>query len=389
MSLTITKPFAGNIFSAQYPFLNQTYAESLEDTNSDVRSPLKVTPRGSWRPPTSYARYTDTGSVDTYNAAGTDRWGDGIGVGFATNTWSGARNSSGFWRKDPPIFPSELEDKAITRALLKLKNEKVNLAQAFAERGQTVRLVGDNISRLTEFVLDFRRRRRKLLSGELFQEFLAVQYGWRPFLQDSYGAVKALHEKEQEAGRGRVTVKASVKEHEMIDEWLSDSANTTIWDFIRRSRVEFKGAIRLDFVQSNGAPIGPFTQLGLTNPAVIAWELTPWSFVADWFIPIGDYLSLLDATLGWDFLGGSFSQKVTLDYHPVNASVRYDPNKPYDRDTYCNVSGSGRRMRFNRKVYSVPPFPNRPHLKTGRSGQHVANGIALLMAAITGHRGAR
>lgn len=36
--------------------------------------------------------------------------------------------------------------------------------------------------------------------------------------------------------------------------------------------------------------------LGLTNPAVIAWNVLPLSFIVDWFLPIGDFLEYL--TLG-------------------------------------------------------------------------------------------
>lgn len=32
-------------------------------------------------------------------------------------------------------------------------------------------------------------------------------------------------------------------------------------------------------------------RLGITNPASVLWELTPWSFVADWFLPVGDYIA--------------------------------------------------------------------------------------------------
>lgn len=40
---------------------------------------------------------------------------------------------------------------------------------------------------------------------------------------------------------------------------------------------------------------------GFSNPAAVLWEATPFSFVADWFFPVGDYLSRLDQTE----LGGS------------------------------------------------------------------------------------
>lgn len=209
-------------------------------------------------------------------------------------------------------------------------------------------------------------------------------------MQDVYGAIQELHGKEQEPARGMATVKASVRENDVIDDRLSDSGNTTVFDFTRRRRVSHAGHIRLDYLQSNGAPTGAFSRLGITNPALIAWELLPWSFVADWFVPVGDYLSLLDATLGWDFQGGSFSAKTTVDTTVHDFVVRPDPGKdPYNRKVSVIGSGRSRKMRFSRSVYSASPFPNRPHLKTNSSGVHVANGIALLMAAILGQKGVR
>ena len=39
-------------------------------------------------------------------------------------------------------------------------------------------------------------------------------------------------------------------------------------------------------------------QLGLTNPAHVAWDAVPMSFVIDWFLPVGQYLKSFDASLG-------------------------------------------------------------------------------------------
>jgi hypothetical protein len=44
---------------------------------------------------------------------------------------------------------------------------------------------------------------------------------------------------------------------------------------------------------------------GLVNPFEVAWEIVPFSFVADWFLPIGRYLSALDVPLRFEHIGGS------------------------------------------------------------------------------------
>jgi hypothetical protein len=45
--------------------------------------------------------------------------------------------------------------------------------------------------------------------------------------------------------------------------------------------------------------------LGVANPASIAWELVPYSFVVDWFVPVGNTLEAMTATAGLDFVKGS------------------------------------------------------------------------------------
>lgn len=46
-------------------------------------------------------------------------------------------------------------------------------------------------------------------------------------------------------------------------------------------------------------------RFGLLNPLEVIWELVPLSFVADWFLPIGDYLSALDAPFRFTHIGGT------------------------------------------------------------------------------------
>jgi hypothetical protein len=47
--------------------------------------------------------------------------------------------------------------------------------------------------------------------------------------------------------------------------------------------------------------------LGLTNPALVGWELVPFSFVVDWFTPIGSWLESLTAFEGYNVVAKSLS----------------------------------------------------------------------------------
>lgn len=66
------------------------------------------------------------------------------------------------------------------------------------------------------------------------------------------------------------------------------------------------------------------TQYGIANPALVLWEMVPFSFAVDWFLDIGGYLESLGALNGlviddyWRTYGGSIhivqSYKETSGY---------------------------------------------------------------------------
>jgi len=67
--------------------------------------------------------------------------------------------------------------------------------------------------------------------------------------------------------------------------------------------------IRFVVYAQKSATTSEFQKLGLLNPLVPLWELTPLSFVIDWFIPIGDSLASLDAMFGVTVIGSTESRK--------------------------------------------------------------------------------
>jgi len=383
-TISFVRPFSvANIDDKAKTSFN-TVKSPLESWN-ETRTALVRTPHGRWRPPTNYSRSGETGYVACYSAHCQLNYTDTNVPGHpCRKLGGGGSNAGGSYFTVLPTLPSNFESRAIIKARLRLKSQDVNLGQAFAERGQTVRLVAENLGRLYRMVKDVKRLKlpRK---EDFFDHWLELQYGWRPLLSDCHGAVSALHRDIEASSKSTVTVKATIKSSDYFEKVVSDVVGATC--SVKKSHyIEHKGFIRLDFVPTD-LPTSTLAQLGLTNPLSIAWELLPWSFVADWFIPIGDYLSSLDATAGWIFKGGSFSSKTTMKTKALSASYTQAANPGLlGLSGSITVEGEGRQYRFSRKAYGSAPLPTLPSLaKLEKSSpMHVANGIALLMSAIVG-----
>jgi len=389
MAITLNRPFTGT-------FLNKATNTTLSDSGTvpdiirDEVSQRNKTPRKLWRPPTPYTRYVREGYCDTTELALRLESSNSLAIR------SGAHSYSGFYTSVPPPFPQYLVDRAVSKCLDKLKNDHVNLGQAFAERKQTDELIGGNARRIAENIesgwagrlkaleKDLRRargpRQIRIILNLISAARLEIAYGWIPLMQDSFGAVQHLSEREKEANRAIITVKARAKE-------TSFESSSVGWGYRsysglvdRHREIEHQVLVRLDYYKDNGL-LHELAQLGITNPASLAWELTPFSFVVDWFFPIGDYLNRLDATLGLSFKGGSASKKTTVKVKPTNGRCT---NTGLSTSIVI-PSGKGRMMLFNRNVYGSSPMVPPPSFKPGGNLSHVYNGAALIAQALSRH----
>lgn len=109
---------------------------------------------------------------------------------------------------------------------------------------------------------------------------------------------------------------------------------------------------------------------GLTNPAALAWELFPLSFVIDWFIPIGSFLDGLSTSLGMEFRDGYMTKH--FEWSIESAITIVPPPYVCSNNTdlaFHNYAGSmGERWEldqawsewgecFDRQIMPFPPPP--------------------------------
>lgn len=111
-------------------------------------------------------------------------------------------------------------------------------------------------------------------------------------------------------------------------------------------------------------------RLGLINPATVLWDKSPWSFVVDWWFPVGTFFSNLTASVGLSLSGSSITRTRTWN------GVLAFPKNPSFTD---NFEGDA-RFHGKRKVREVGPLPiplSVPY-GTGLGIQRGQNAIALI-----------
>lgn len=290
-----------------------------------------------------------------------------------------------------------VDELAKNKTLLGLKDQKVNLWQAWAERGQTQSMMTKTIQRIVGSVTALKqgnfgaaaralgvkaspRRIRKYKKGwasnqsdAIARGWLELVYGWKPLLSDIYGTAETLAQKNVKEVRNRLV--SSVTR-------VSETSGS-LPDFhyggrhVARSRMRY--IVKYTVYYSTSEVNHTLAQIGLTNPALIAWELTPWSFVVDWFVPIGNYISTWDATNGLTFEKGC---RTTFKEFTHN-SIRYggaSANWP-DLGSFKTIGSctySRKDITVSRTAISSFPPSQLPSFKNPLSATHFLNALALL-----------
>lgn len=274
-----------------------------------------------------------------------------------------------------PIPTNGLKERAEIDALLALKNQHVNLGVAFAEAQQTANLVGTTAKRIGRAYTSFRKGKFKDGMNHLGatshkkvpQHWLEAQYAWKPLLSDVKGSIDALNQLPPH--HWITTAKGTARQFDNLDLFLEQTFMNR-----RAKGKRLSGAfVRLDYKPGNTF-LSSLSQVGMTNPFEVVWEKVPFSFVVDWFLPVGDWFSAMDATLGWEFKSGSCSilRRVNLGItagYPVNNFLG------------GRFTGSYKFVDLNRTVYSSSPLPSPPRFKNPLSLGHMANGLSLLATA--------
>jgi hypothetical protein len=207
------------------------------------------------------------------------------------------------------------------------------MREAFSGRGLSGRVPG----RKDEDLVDFAKLRK-----DFGDRWLAYKYGWTPMLMDIDGAIKSFNQLIVSEG---LHIEASGKYHSR-DEYTEPGSKGKV-TYLKRTQC------KMDFVVKDVGFLARVNGIGITNPALVVWELVPYSFVVDWFLPIGNYLEALNAFDGLELANGHQITIVKADFF-----INFNRNTRVGNQ---RQEWSGVRRRevcvFDRKTIVAPPPP--------------------------------
>jgi len=136
------------------------------------------------------------------------------------------------------------------------------------------------------------RANKSALKG-LSDLWLAYIYGIKPLMSDLYQLGEAVGHRLSKPPQ----LKATASD---FSNWTNVGSGAN-YNWKQSANNSFRTELFAIVVNPN---LRLATEAGLTNPVDIAWELLPWSFVVDWFIPVGNVLTACTAGCGLQSNGG-------------------------------------------------------------------------------------
>jgi hypothetical protein len=176
-----------------------------------------------------------------------------------------------------------------------------------------------------------------------------------PLISSTYEALQQLGKR---VDGGLVVVSGrSSREESVVDETRSGLGSYNSPRDSWSIRLRYRTEVNIQFKLPEGHQIYDWTSL---NPIGIAWELAPLSFVADWFVNIGDLLSLWEnyVVFANRFVRGyrTDSYREDVEYlttgtthYPVSYWPGSDPPFAIDGPVYRHASKAASATRLYKK----------------------------------------
>lgn len=381
---------------------------------SRPRKPRNVYSEGfgkDYRPPASPISrrkqdlhpYTNNGSRCTIGFhPGFKAWDTGFGEKepakyYPSIVGSGTWNMAYSCGSDPWTANDELA--LIAKLRERILGSDFNLSVFIGEGHQTLKMIADaattlgkaflaakngNFKKSFQALHGYARRRGRTMKKKGASSWLELQYGWLPLLSDVRGGAEYLNRLMGDpvfrvtASRrcrnfsGFVNAKGSAVRYYAYGNWGCDFA--------------VKTGMRSKKITAYLKSVDELSAAGITDPRSVAWELVPFSFVVDWFLPVGTYLEGLNTARSLKATYCISSRWYVKASKPTAVWSKY-PNTLKVR-AYSGNAVTWEGWNFSRTITTSLniPLPEAKPLEAVASLAHCINAVALLTVLSSGKK---
>jgi len=285
-------------------------------------------------------------------------------------------------------FDPTVRNDAMSDFYEQVRQAESNIALTLGEARESSKMI-KAFSSLDKIISLARRARRTVTRNPsllISNVWLSMKYGWLPLYNDVWNYLNWQYWTWSSGapivGRSRRVTNT------LVNGYFPGLVS------VSRGRVRGKTIHKCEIggrVGVQNSDLYNLTRVTSLNPLSIAWELTPFSFVVDWFIDVGGYLQNLEASLGTGltFYGG-YETQVVYQVADAQASGKWTDlwlNPPYNTE-----QGTGEEFYAEGHVKAVKsrvlltsfPRPTIPTLKVNMGTQRIMSGASLLRTVLLG-----
>jgi len=216
------------------------------------------------------------------------------------------------------------------------------------------------------------REGRKLTRG-VGSKWLEFQYGWKPLAQTIYDSAVELQT--QRPPVMRITERAKGKNSSSLSSQGPYNGGSVQLETSSRCLVQCEFGV-------NASSLNLLSNFTSVNPVSIAWELTPYSFVVDWFLDIGGYMRSFESSVlnGSNFRGGFITEtyQVRMTGKEIRSFNTFDKTVSVSYEASSVTSGKRRTLLLS------APTPRIPQFKNGLGSGRLLNAASLLSQHLNG-----
>jgi hypothetical protein len=276
----------------------------------------------------------------------------------------------------------ELAQLAGTRAWANVQKPQLSGLVEMAQLGKSIALIRATSKRISSLLDNAKRRklnskRRKATLGEyLAGDWLSYRYGFSTLvyaMEDAFEAVAAPRVGKRQTARGNSA-------SGVITSSDVQTSSDSFFDFELTRTNTISREVRSGVLYTSEFTTANRYGFGVSDIPSTLWELFPYSFVADWFVNVGDYIRAMTPKAGVRVLS---EWTTTKDYSEQKGELASLPTQS-SQYTYGGSCGGTytiqtvktvRNPSASRALTSLIPEIN---FQTPKDWLHVADGVALL-----------